>query len=96
MTISNINQSYDFYEVPWGTHRHRILKVELDLDFKVSSNPKSWGINKWFFISASNINPQISLILLNVVSLYNLYIIFRREMFKNEVIDGYMHCIMQN
>ena len=40
MTISNINQSYDFYEVPWGTHRHRILKVKLDLYFKVSSNPQ--------------------------------------------------------
>ena len=40
---------------------------------KVSSNPKNRGINKWkFFISASNIHPQISLILLNVVSFYSL------------------------
>ena len=42
--------------------------------YKVSSNPKSGSINKWrFFISAFNIHPQISLILLNVVFFYNLY-----------------------
>ena len=42
--------------------------------FKVSSKPKSWSINKWwFFISAFNIHPQIFLILLNVLSFYNLY-----------------------
>ena len=40
---------------------------------KGSSNPKNWGINKRrFFINASNIHPQISLILLNVVSFYSL------------------------
>ena len=37
-----------------------------------------------------------SLILLNVVSFYNLCNILCREMFKNEVIDRYMPCIMQN
>ena len=49
-----------------------------------------------FFINVTNINPQISLILLNVVPFYNLCSIFCRYMFKNEVIGRYMHCIMQN
>ena len=52
--------------------------------FKVSSNPKNWCIHIWrFFINASNIHPQIYLILLNVVSFYNLCNIVSRSMFKN-------------
>ena len=46
-----------------------------DMIIKVSSNKTNWGINKWrFIINASNIHvhPQIALLLLNVVSFYNL------------------------
>ena len=41
-------------------------------------------------------HPQISLILLNLVSFYNLFNIFADKLQKNEVIDGYVHTIMQN
>ena len=46
------------------------LKFEI---LKVSSNKKTWGINKYlrFFIKASNIRRQIFLILLNLFHIYN-------------------------
>ena len=39
--------------------------------------------------SQFNIHPHISLILLNVVSFYNIFNIYCRLMFQNEVIDRY-------
>ena len=55
--------------------------------FKVSSNPKIGGINKWrFFINASNKHPQFSLILLNIVSFYNLCIIFAYKCLKMKLL----------
>ena len=51
------------------------------IEQRVSSNTKSWVLNKWrFFINSSNIHHQISLILLNVhvVTFYNLCNIFCR------------------
>ena len=57
------------------------------LDIKVSSNPKDWGINKWrYFINTSNIHPQISLILLNVVSFYNICNFFADECLKMKLL----------
>ena len=54
---------------------------------KVSSNPQNWGMNKWnFFINASNIHPQISLILLKVVSFYNLRNIFADKCLKMKLL----------
>ena len=62
--------------------------------FKVSSNLKNWGINKLrFFINASNIHPQISLILLNIVSSTIYVTFFADKCLKNEVIVLYIYAL---
>ena len=69
--------------------KHILKKHNLDQNplNKVSSNPKNWGINKWkFFINASKIHPQISLILLKVVSFYNLRNIFADKCLKMKLL----------
>ena len=55
--------------------KQNINQLFCDMIIKVSSNKTNWGINKWrFIINTSNIHvhPQIPLVLLNVVSFYNL------------------------
>ena len=60
--------------LPWTQGGGGLFHSLLLPGIKVSSDPKNGGINKWrFFIDASNIHPQISLILLNAVSSYNLH-----------------------
>ena len=57
------------------------------VEFKVSSNPKNWDINKWrFFIKSSNIHPQISLILLNVVPFLNICNFFADKCLKMKLL----------
>ena len=49
--------------------------------------PKNWGINKWrIFINASNRHLKISLILLNVVSFYNLCNFFADKCLKMKLL----------
>ena len=64
---------------------------------KVSSNPQKWSINKWrLFINAPNIHSQISLILWNVVSFYNLCNFFADKCLKMKLLLDIMHRIMHN
>ena len=58
---------------------------------------KNWAVNKLsFFITASNIHHQISVILSKPVYFYNLCNNDCSWMFENKVIDRFMHCIMKN
>ena len=64
--------------------------------FKMFVIQKIWGINKLrFFIYVSNIHHQICLILLKLFYFYNRCINFNSWVFKNGVIDRYMHYIIQ-
>ena len=48
------------------------------------------------FIITSIVHPWISIVLLKLVSFFNQFNNLCIWIFKNEVIDGYMHFIMQN
>ena len=62
-----------------NTYLHPTNCPYSSIHLRFRQTQKNWGIKKWkLFINASNTHPQISLLLLNVVSFYDLFNMFCR------------------
>ena len=79
------------------TKKNELVHVRVSIiSIKVSSNKKAEVYITGDFSSKLQIHPQISLVLLNLVSFYNLYNIFVDKCLKMKLLILDMHCFMHN